>query len=66
VVQKVTSKEAPTQCVQNVRNNYRDILKNDVTGANEITIMAPPTYNARKEKNRRERILAASGFGTQS
>jgi len=35
---KVTSKETPTQCVQNVRNNYRDILKNDAKGANEITI----------------------------
>ena len=35
---KVTSQETPTQCVQNVRNNYRDILKNDAKGANEITI----------------------------
>jgi len=35
---KVTSKETPAQCVQNVRTNYRDILKKDLTGANEITI----------------------------
>jgi hypothetical protein len=35
---KVTSKDTPAQTVQNVRTNYRDILKKDLTGANEITI----------------------------